>query len=216
VRLAEEREGLFAAVGIHPHDAKTVDESSIRRLKELARSERVVALGEIGLDFFRDLSPRPTQRMVFERLIGIARDFGLPIIVHDRNAHDECLETLRQEQAQEVGAVFHCFSGDAAFAQRVVQAGFYLGLDGPITYPPRASDSGPPPSHQVARSVPLDRLLIETDCPWLPPQRWRGKRNEPAYLIAVAEKIGELRGLSFEEVAQVTTENGLRLFGRVR
>lgn len=216
VELAEAHEGLYASVGVHPHDAKDVDDGTVRRLRELAESDRVMAVGEIGLDFYRDLSPRGRQRAVFQRLIGLALDLELPIIVHDREAHEECLAMVKDEGAGEVGGVFHCFSGDAGFAQRVARAGFHVGLDGPITYPPRKGEPGPPPSHAVAQGVPLDRLLLETDCPWLPPQRYRGKRNEPAYVVEVAAKVAELRGVGLAEVGEATTATALRLFGRVQ
>jgi TatD DNase family protein len=145
----------------------------------------------------------------------VALDLALPIIVHDREAHEECLSILREEGGDRARGVFHCFSGDRNFARRVIEAGFHLGFDGPITYPRGKGDPDPEVSRAVVREMPLDRLLIETDCPYLTPQRFGGKkrRNEPAYVVAVAEKVAELRGMSVAEVAAATTANALALFG---
>jgi len=198
---------LSAAVGVHPHDASKLRKEDLDWFREQLVSGRAIAVGEIGLDYYRDLSPRPIQQRAFREQLSLARDVGRPIIVHDRNAGFDVLRILREEHADEVGGVFHCFSEDLGYVHKVLDLGFYIGIDGPVTYE-SAGDL-----REVARAVPIERLLLETDSPYLAPQRFRGHRNEPAYVKLVAEKIAELRGMSLEEVAQCTTENALRLFG---
>jgi TatD DNase family protein len=208
VEQAERYDGVLAAVGIHPHDAKLLDEQAERELRELAGQPRVVAIGEVGLDFYRDLSPRPVQVEVFRRLLRLARDVGKPVIVHDREAHEDVLAMLTQERAGEVGVIMHCFSGDLEYARRCVEEGFYVGIAGPVTFgAKRGAPDGMTPLQQVAAEVPRDRLLIETDSPYLAPEPLRGRRNEPAYVRHVADKIAELRGISAGEVAEATTAN---------
>ncbi len=210
VELAAREPGIWAAVGIHPHDAATVNRVTLAELRTLAQNPRVVAVGEIGLDYYRDLSPRAQQCEAFEAQLALARELGLPVIVHDRDAHAETLAILRRE-AQRPGAslsgVMHCFSGDLALARAVLNLGFYIGIAGPVTYPRNSVLS------DVARLVPAERLLIETDCPYLAPQARRGQRNEPAYVHYVAERVAELRGLSVGELGEMTSENARVLFG---
>ena len=206
VALAEKHEGLYAVVGVHPHDAREVDEDTYRDLERLAQSPRVVAIGEMGLDYYRDLSPRQTQQQVFRRQIQLARRLQKPVVVHDREAHQEVMRILREEKAAEVGGVLHCFSGSWEMAQECLKLGFYISLAGPVTY----HNARRP--QEIACRVPLDRLLLETDAPYLTPEPLRGRRNEPANVRLVAEKIAALRGISLEELAAATTANARRVF----
>jgi len=167
----------------------------------------VVAIGEIGLDFFRNLSPRDVQERVFRHLIGVARRARKPVIVHCREAHPEVLAILGEERAAEVGGIMHCFSGDVAVARRCLELGLLISLAGPVTYPNARA------LPEVARFVPADRLVVETDCPFLPPQGYRGKRNEPAYLAITAARVAELRGEPLDEFARRSSENACRLLG---
>uniref|UniRef100_A0A7C2IQN1 TatD family deoxyribonuclease n=1 Tax=Ammonifex degensii TaxID=42838 RepID=A0A7C2IQN1_9THEO len=205
VDLAGSLPGVFAVVGVHPHDAVAAPPDYVEQLRELAREPRVVAVGEIGLDFYRDLSPRPVQREVFAAQLCLAREFGLPVVVHCREAHGEVYEILKREAAGLAG-VMHCFSGGWEEAKRFLALGFYISIAGPVTFP-QSSKLG-----EVARRVPLDRLLLETDAPYLTPVPHRGKRNEPAYLVHTAQKVAEIRGMSLEEIAEATTESAARLF----
>jgi len=206
VKLAEEYENLYAAVGVHPHDAKSLDDNTLEALRELSKHPKVVAIGEIGLDFYRDLSPRSVQKSAFEKQLRLAEDVGLPVIIHDREAHEDTLKILRQHSDQ-VRGVMHCFSGDTDFADECIDIGLYISFTGPVTYPK---------SHQlreVVAHVPWDRFFVETDCPYLTPQFRRGKRNEPSYVKAVAKKIAEIRRTTFPETARRTTANAKALFG---
>lgn len=207
VALAASHPFLFAAVGIHPHDAKSVTAETLHELGCLLKAGKVVALGEIGLDYFYDHSPRQVQRDAFRAQIRLARECSLPIIVHDRDAHLDVMDILRQEEAGEVGGVMHCFSGDVALARECLNLGFYLSLAGPVTFKNAADVT------EVARFVPLDRLLLETDAPYLAPVPWRGKRNEPAYVRQVAEKVAQIRGQDLSIIAEQTCENARKLFG---
>jgi len=209
VSLAQQHESIYAAVGIHPHDAKTLDVDALEELKGLALSPKVVAIGEIGLDYYRNLSPRDVQRRAFEMQLEMAAELGLPVIVHDRDAHDDVLGILRDWHSAfdiRVG-VLHSFSGDVAMAEQVVALGFFIGVSGPVTY--RNADR----LRQVVRAVPLERLLIETDAPYLTPQPQRGQRNEPAFVRRVAQAVADVRGLTLEQVAVQTTANAGVLFG---
>lgn len=206
VELAARYSNLGVVIGVHPHDAKEVTEESYSELEKLASSPRVVAIGETGLDYYRDLSPRKTQQEVFIRHIDLARRTGLPIVVHDRDAHGEVVRILKAERAFEVGGVLHCFSGSWEIARQCLDMGFYLSLAGPVTY----TNAKRP--QEMARLIPLDRLLVETDAPYLTPEPLRGRRNEPAYVRYVAAKIAELRGMSLEDLAAATTANAGRVF----
>ena len=205
VQLAEQWDGLFAAVGYHPHDACGFTRESAGELRQLAGNRRVVAIGEIGLDFYRNLSPRPAQEHCFRRQLHMARELNTPVIIHDRDAHLAVLEILQQEPLP-AGGVLHCFSGDWSLATQFLELGFYLGLDGPVTF------SNGSRAQEVARRIPLDRLLLETDSPYLTPVPHRGQRNEPAYVTLVAQQVARLRGVAVEEIAARTRENAWRLF----
>ncbi|MDH7479136.1 MAG: TatD family hydrolase, partial [Syntrophomonadaceae bacterium] len=183
-----------------------MERAARRDLERLAQSPRVVAIGEMGLDYYRDLSPRQTQQQVFRRQIQLARRLQKPVVVHDREAHQEVMRILREEKAAEVGGVLHCFSGSWEMAQECLKLGFYISLAGPVTY----HNARRP--QEIACRVPLDRLLLETDAPYLTPEPLRGRRNEPANVRLVAEKIAALRGISLEELAAATTANARRVF----
>jgi TatD DNase family protein len=197
---------IFGTVGVHPHDASDVTDDVLAEMARLAAGERIVAIGETGLDFYRDLSPRDRQEMAFVQQIDLAREVGLPLVVHSRDAHERTLEILERE-AEGLTGVMHCFSGHSGIAQRVLDLGWYIGIAGPVTYPNAGR------LRQVVREVPLDRLLVETDCPYLTPQKYRGKRNEPAYVMYVAEAVAEVTEVSFDEASRVTTQNASALFG---
>ena len=205
VEIANRHRGIYAAVGLHPHDAATASDERLSRLEALSRRDKVVAIGETGLDFYRDRSPRDAQRAAFREQIRLARKRNLPIIVHDRDAHDEILAILSEENAAEVGGIIHCFSGNFEMARKAVSMNFLISIPGAITYP--KSDA----QVEAVRKLPIERLLIETDCPFLAPLPHRGKDNEPAYLPLVAAKIAQIKELSVEDVARITTLNAMRL-----
>ncbi|MBI4637063.1 MAG: TatD family hydrolase [Candidatus Rokubacteria bacterium] len=205
VALAVQEPDVWAAVGVHPHDAAGADDPAFDAIERLAGGERVVAIGEIGLDFFRNLSPRDAQERVLRRLLGVARRMGKPALIHCREAHDAALEILAAEKVGEAGGIMHCFSGDTALARRCLDLGLVISLAGPVTYP-KARALG-----EVARFVPADRLVIETDCPFLPPEPHRGKRNEPAYLRLTAARVAELRGERLESMAARLTATACAL-----
>ena len=207
VALATKHPNIYAAVGVHPHDAEEIEQETLQQLEKLLARPKVVALGEIGLDFYRDRSPRDVQREAFRQQIRLAKKIGKPIIVHDRDAHDEVLQILGEENAAEVGGVLHCFSGDISMAKKCLEMGFYLSFPGTITYPKNEA------AREVVRAVPIDKMLVETDCPYLSPQKFRGKRNEPAYVRYTAEKVAEIKGLTIEDVVRVTSRNCFDLFG---
>ncbi|MDW7709095.1 MAG: YchF/TatD family DNA exonuclease [Deferrisomatales bacterium] len=207
VRLAESTAGVWATVGVHPHDAAGLTAAALDDLAALARSPAVVAWGETGLDFYRDRSPRADQERWFREQVVRARELELPLVVHDREAHAETLAVLREEGRGRLRGVFHCFSGDEAFARAVLALGFHLSFPGTVTYPRNEA------LRQAAASVPLERVLLETDCPFLAPQPVRGRRNEPAYLVHTAREVARLRGLELEDVARITTRASRELFG---
>ncbi len=204
VALADQYDGISCAVGIHPHDAKDFTAETYHRLKELTRKTTVVAIGETGLDFHYDHSPRDVQRRVFEQHLLLAREVGLPVVIHCREAFSDALQIVRNSGI--TNGVFHCFSGDRAMAEQVMALGFCISLAGPVTF--RKAQG----LQELARMVPDDYLLIETDAPYLTPEPFRGKRNEPAYLVYTAKKIAELRGVRLQDVARITTLNAKRLF----
>lgn len=203
VALAEKFDGVFAAVGIHPHAADSIDEKILNELEKLAASEKVVAVGEIGLDFFKMLNSKEIQKEAFKLQLALAEKLNLPVIIHSRAADSEIFEIL---DGFEVRGVFHCFGSDWDFAQEVLKRGFFIGLTGIVTF------SNAKNIHEVATKIPLKKLLIETDAPFLSPQKFRGQRCEPAFVREVAGTIAKLRGISAEEVAEKTTENAERLF----
>ena len=205
IALAEKYNQVYATIGMHPHDAKDLHDETMHIFRDLAAHPKVLALGEMGLDYYRNLSPRPIQKAAFERQLDLAEELDLPIVIHNREAYHDLLPIL-QGRGGRVRGVMHCFSGDVEIMHQSLALGFYIGIGGPVTY--RKSDA----LQEVAQKVPADALLVETDCPWLAPQFRRGKRNEPAYVRATAEKIAELRGISLEEIGEITTQNFEGLF----
>jgi TatD DNase family protein len=205
IALAEQYPQIYATVGMHPHDAKEMQEQDYHQLLRWAEHPKVVAIGEIGLDYHYDLSPRPVQKEVFLRQLDIARQTGKPFVIHEREAHADTFEIIRTA-AKGLAGVFHCFSGSIETAREYLKLGFYISVAGPVTFPKSIK------TKEVAQFVPLDRLLIETDSPYLTPQAFRGRRNEPAYVRLVAEEIAALRNLSLSELALATSENVRRLF----
>jgi TatD DNase family protein len=207
IALAAQEADVWATVGVHPHDAGQSDDAALAEVERLAAQPRVVAIGEIGLDFFRNLSPPDVQERVFRRYLGLARRLAKPVVLHCRDAHAEMLAILAEERVGEVGGFMHCFSGDVEVARRCLDLGLLISLAGPVTYPNARA------LPDVARFVPGDRLVMETDCPFLPPQGYRGKRNEPAYLGITAARVAELRGEPLAALAERTSENARRLLG---
>jgi len=196
---------VFASAGYHPHDSESATDKGLSTIETLLADERVVAVGETGLDFFRDYAPRDTQEGLFREHIRLARQFNLPLILHSRGAEDEVLDVLEEMGAEAVGGVLHCFGGTMDQAKRAVDCGFYLGFGGTVTF--KNSDS-----LEVATSTARDRVLLETDCPYLAPVPFRGKRNEPAYVPHIAQCIAEATATTIEALAEQTTENAVRLF----
>ncbi len=209
VALAEQYPQVYAAVGIHPHEAARVVAEDLKELARLSEHPKVVAVGETGLDFYRNLSPRDSQQDVFVAQLRLSRDKGKPLVIHDRDAHAETLATVKG-LAQDWRGVLHCFSGDYEMAMEALDLGFDLSFAGPVTFQNARK------LHALVPRLPLERLHVETDCPWLAPHPHRGKRNEPAYVRLVAAKIAELHSVPFEHVAAVTTANAERLFGLTR
>jgi TatD DNase family protein len=207
VRIASDHSDIFAIVGVHPHEAKGVTDSTLEEIAHLARHEKVVAYGEIGLDFYRNRSPKHAQIAVFREQIRLARSLKLPIVIHDRDAHEETVRILKEEKADEVGGIIHCFSGDLRMAWDCIAMGFLISIPGTVTFKKARQ------VHAVVRGVPLDYLLVETDCPYLTPVPHRGKRNEPAYVRHTAEAVAALKELPLKEVAAATTRNAIRIFG---
>ncbi len=215
VKLAEQYQMVYAAVGVHPNQGSDWDTETRKFLVELADHPKVVAIGEIGLDFYRDWTPQPVQRRIFREQLEIAAEVGLPVIIHNREAHYEVIPALIhwQEDLAKSGmdlankpGVLHSYSGNIKQAELVLKAGYYLGITGPVTFKNALE------MQEVAQKIPGERLLIETDAPFLTPHPNRGKRNEPSYVYYVAEKIAELRGISPEEVGKMTSDNAKNLF----
>jgi TatD DNase family protein len=199
VALAAQYDAVYAALGIHPHDVKSIDEKTYSAVRELVRQPKVVAYGEIGLDFFRNRSPRDVQIRFFGEQLEMADEFGLPVIIHDREAHAEILKMLASWKGKR--------GGDAAMAKKCLDMGFYISIAGPVTYP--KSDR----LLEVVRQVPLNRLLVETDAPYLTPQPYRGKRNEPVYVVHTAKRVAEVKGLTLADVGAATSKNARAIFG---
>ena len=206
VNLAQKYPFIYVTVGVHPHYAKDCSDETWARLSRLAQNPKVVAWGEIGLDYYRDLSPRDVQRKVFIRQLELADEMGLPVVIHDRDAHGDILEIIKKHTPQ-AGGVFHSYSGSWEMAKELLSLGFYLSFSGPLTFKNNRKTA------EVAANVPEDRFVVETDCPYLTPEPYRGKRNEPLYAWQVLNKIAELKGLSPEETASLAVENSKRLFG---
>jgi TatD DNase family protein len=208
--LAKTYRNIWATVGIHPHEAAHFNPDILPLLTRLAKDPQVVAIGEIGLDFYRHWSPREAQQETFRHLIQLARELNLPIIIHDREAHQEVLRILKEEKAFDVGGVFHCFSGDWAMAETCLDLNFFLSVTGAVTYKKGSI------LEEVVRRAPLESLLLETDAPYLAPHPFRGRRNEPAYLVHTAEQVARIRGMSLPALSQAVLRNTYRAFPRMR
>lgn len=207
IELAGQYEQMYATVGIHPHDAHSADAQALEELAGLARQERVVAVGEAGLDFHYDFSKQPDQRRVFEAHLDIAREVGLPVVIHSRNAFDETMEILDHRSRGLKGVVFHCFSGSAEQARLVLDRGCFVSFTGVVTFKNAES------TREAARVVPLDRLMVETDCPYMSPEPVRRQKpNEPALMVHTARFLAELKGVSPEVFAQATTRTAITFF----
>lgn len=211
IQLAEKYPGLMhCGVSIHPQDTLKWTDDTYTQLKEMSTHSSVVAIGETGLDYFRDYAPHDVQQHAFRQHIHLAQETGLPLIIHVRDkgqeAYDDLLQILKEEEAEKIGGVMHCFSGNQEFAEESIKLNFYAAFGGVITFK-NAKDL-----QAVAQNVPLKHILLETDCPWLAPTPYRGKRNEPAYVVKVAEKLAELQNKTLTEVAEITTQNAKKLF----
>jgi len=214
LQIAREHKDVFTTVGFHPHNASRLQEDDLRQMAKLAGEEKVVAIGEIGLDFYRNTSPRQQQLEAFQRQLDLAAELGMPVVIHCRQAHKETLDILSRwvetispsaNNGRLLG-VLHCFSGDISLAERYIEMGFLISLPGSVTYP-SAQDKV-----EVAQWVPLDKLLVETDSPFLSPQRYRGRRNEPSYIPLIVDKIAQIKGVPVETVARATAGNTIRVF----
>jgi len=206
IKLAEKYELIYASVGVHPHDAEKVKPEHWKQLEKMIEHPKVVAVGEIGLDFYRNYSPRDVQHKVLRRQLQLAVDTNMPIIVHTRNAWPEILNIFEGEYKGKLTGVFHCFSGEEEHVKRVLDLGFYISFTGVVTF--KKSQA-----LEIAKKIPLNRILLETDCPFMAPTPFRGKRCEPAYIPFIAEKIAEVRGIDEQELARQTSENVKKLFG---
>ena len=208
VALAQQYEYIYASVGVHPHNAIKINDTDINKLADMTLEPKVVAIGEIGLDYHYNFSPPDVQLKRFKQQLELAIDLQMPVIIHCREAHDDMLEILTSYRAGELtGGVLHCFSGDVAIAQKYLNLGWHLGIGGVVTYKNAQS------LRDVVAAAPHDRILIETDCPYLTPEPNRGKRNDSTHLTAIANKIAEIWNINHDEVADITTKNTTRLFG---
>ena len=206
MELIEAYDFMYAAIGWHPVDAIDMTDEDLAWIKELSQHEKVVAIGEMGLDYYWDKSPKDVQKEVFRRQIALAKEVNLPIIIHNRDATEDVVTILKEEGAAEVGGIMHCFTGSLEIAKACMEMNFYISFGGPVTFKNAKKPK------EVVKYIPSDRLLIETDCPYLTPAPFRGKRNEPSYVKYIAEQIAELREISFEELAALTTENAKKVF----
>lgn len=207
IALVERYDFMYASVGWHPVDAIDMTDEDLAWIEELAAHPKVVALGEMGLDYYWDKSPKEIQKEVLRKQIRLAKKVKLPIIIHNREATADLIEILKEEGAEEVGGIMHCFSGSAQTAKECIELNFAISLGGPVTFKNAKKPK------EVAAEIPLEKLLIETDSPYLTPHPFRGKRNEPSYVKLVAEQIAEIKGISLEEVAEATAKNAKDLFG---
>jgi len=209
VKLAEQHEGLYATVGIHPHNAIQLDQKVLNKLRELSENPKVVAIGEIGLDYYRNLSSREAQKKAFEAQLLLAEELDLPVVVHDREAHRDVLEIISRFKGKTKG-IMHCFSGSKEMAEQCIRSGFLVSFAGNVTYPSAHK------LREIAKWIDLRKTLIETDSPWLAPQDMRGKRNEPSFLPLTAKKIASLKRISLDDLAEATTKNAEAIFKLAR
>lgn len=205
IQIAEKHEGMFAAVGLHPQDSKKLTGEMWRTFENLAKHEKVVAIGETGLDYFKEYSPKDVQIRVFKQHIKLAKELNKPLIIHNRDADDTCLEISQEQEVKD--AVFHCYSSDVSFARKVWMAGYMTSFTGNITYHKAQQ------LREVVEECPPDAMMVETDCPFLAPQKYRGKTNEPAFVVEIANEIARLKNKPFSEIAEITTKNAEEFFG---
>ncbi|MHB8062295.1 MAG: TatD family hydrolase [Ruminiclostridium sp.] len=206
IELSEKYDFIYSALGIHPHAADKLDEGVLQKIRVLSKSKKVVAIGEIGLDYYYDNSPREIQCYWFERQIELAKELCLPIIIHDRDAHEDTINIIKKTDAGQVGGIFHCFSGSAQMAIDMLKYNLYIAIGGPVTFKNARK------TIEVVNAVPLDKLVVETDCPYLTPEPYRGKRNNSGYLGYTIRKIAEIKGISEAEVAEATLLNAKKIF----
>jgi len=207
VTLAQKHDFIYAAVGVHPHSAADLNNNIISLLADFATYPKVVAIGEIGLDYYYDNSPREAQKIWFSKQIALAKDLNLPILVHDREAHEDTINILKHESAKQVGGILHCFSGSVEMAREVMNMNFMISVAGSVTFKNARR------LVEVVKYIPDDMMVIETDCPYLAPEPYRGKRNEPSYVRRVAEKIAEIKGKPVEYIEETTTANAKKILG---
>ena len=204
VAMAERYPFVFASVGTHPDSADEVDDAVLEEYRKLCKHEKVMAVGEIGLDYYYETIPRDVQQRAFRLQMELAKELGMPVIVHERNAHEDGMKIVKEFKG--VAGVFHCYSGSAEMARQLVDLGWYIGFTGVLTFKNARK------AVETAQQIPLDRIVLETDCPFMAPDPFRGKRNDPGYLWRMAEKLAEIRGIGLEEVHRATTENAKRLY----
>jgi len=204
--LINEYDYIYGVIGWHPNDASEMTDADLSWLEELSSHPKIVGIGEIGLDYYWDDVPKDVQKEAFRKQIQLAKRVNLPIVIHDRDAHQDVCDILHEEDVKQVGGIMHSFSGSIEMAQQCMEMGFYISFSGPVTFKNAKKPK------EVAVEVPIDRILVETDSPYLTPEPYRGKRNESSYVKYVAEKIAELRGIDVEEIARITTENAKRVF----
>ncbi|KAA3615085.1 MAG: TatD family deoxyribonuclease [Calditrichaeota bacterium] len=206
IRFAENYASIYAAVGIHPSDCAEAEDKDYSEIEKLAKNEKVIAIGEVGLDYYRMYTDKDTQKAAFKRQIKIARNVNLPLIVHTRESQEDCIKILVAEKAGDVSGVLHSFSGSQEILEKALDTNFYISYTGGVTFKNSTTD-------ELVANTPVERMLLETDSPFITPVPFRGKRNEPSYVIHTAKKIAEIKGLSVEELAKITTENARHLFG---
>ena len=204
IQMAEQYPWLYGSVGSHPDSADEVNEEVIEAYRQMAKHEKVKAIGEIGLDYYYEDIPREIQKNAFRMQMALANELDMPVIIHEREAHDDGMRIVKE--FPKVKGVFHCYSGSAEMARQLVNMGWYIGFTGVLTFKNARK------AVETAASIPLDRIVLETDCPFMAPEPFRGKRNDPGYLYRMAEKLAELRGISVEEVHEITMENAKRLY----
>jgi len=207
--LAQKHDFIFNACGIHPHDADTYNDDIERQLREITKDSNTVAIGEIGLDYYYDNSPREIQKQAYARQINLAGELGFPIIIHDRDAHKDCIDILKAEKTQDMKGVFHCYSGSAEMVKTIVNMGFYVSFTGVITFKNARK------TIDALAAVPLERLLVETDCPYMSPEPKRGRRNVPDFMRFTAMKMAQIHNLDFDELCQILWDNTHELFDRL-
>lgn len=203
IKLAEEYDIIYAAVGVHPHYTKDMDEDDLQQLKKWLSHKKVVAIGEIGLDYYYNRSPKDVQKYWFSRQLELAQKHDFPVCIHDRDAHADCLNIISEYN---VKGIFHCFSGSVEMARQVLDMGFFISFAGSLTY------KNSKKAVEVAKYAPLDRILIETDCPYLSPEGHRGQRNNPTYIRITAQKLADIKGISLEEIAKITSNNAKKVY----